>query len=139
MVKNDQSQYPNKETPNARRGASATVARVLDEYTVVINRGAEDGVEIGQTFLVYYIADEVVDPETNESLGNLELVRGRGAATHVQPRMSTIRSTTKHPGKTVRKRNLGLLNIGTEVIEESGGGTVMPFEDVDVGDKAKPI
>jgi len=121
------------------RDFPAYVAKVIDEYTVVINRGADDGVRKGQNYLIYGIEDEVKDPETGESLGHLELVRGRGSVTHVQSRMATIKSSQKTSSKVIKKRNMGLLSIGAEVVEESNEGTTIPFDNVSVGDHAKPL
>jgi hypothetical protein len=123
------------------------VARVVDEYKVVINRGADDGIKEGQRFLVYGIGDEVLDPETNESLGRLELVRGRGEVVHVQPRMATIRciETFRIPGTKRKVRDpLRLFGAGSAAlgsIEETDPDRYedMPFEDPQPGDQVKPI
>ncbi|WP_299437302.1 hypothetical protein [uncultured Rhodospira sp.] len=123
------------------------VARVVDDYKVVINRGAEDGIKEGQRFLVYGIGDEVVDPETKETLGRLELVRGRGEVVHVQPRMATIRSIEKIRVLGARRKLVtGLAsalafgrNASTEEIEEPDHDEDMPFEDPQPGDQVKPI
>ena len=70
----------------------AKVVDVIDEFRVVINKGGSDGVSLGDRFLIYQIGDELFDPDTNESLGQLEIVRGQGRASHVQERMSTVTS-----------------------------------------------
>lgn len=121
------------------RPLPALVSKVLDSYTLVINRGMVDGLRKGQKFLVYSIQDEVIDPETGESLGHLEVVRGRGVITHVQEKMATLKSDETAPSKVVKKRNLGLLAMGTEVIEESDSGPTLPFEGAEVNDSVKPI
>jgi len=64
------------------------VAKILDEVKVVINRGSKDGVKPGMRFVAYAEVDEVTDPDTGESLGKWELVKGRLLAAHVQDRMS---------------------------------------------------
>lgn len=67
----------------------ATVAKVIDNYKLVINRGSENGIREGQRMLVYGISDEdIKDPRTGESLGYLELVRGTGKIISVQEKMS---------------------------------------------------
>ena len=70
----------------------AKVIKVLDEYQVVINKGSENGVKKGDRFLVYKIGDEMKDPDTNESLGNLEIVCGETIAKHVQEKITTLES-----------------------------------------------
>lgn len=61
----------------SRRGVQpARVARVIDAFQVVINKGEKDGVRLGESFLVYGVGPEVQDPVTGEILGPIELVRG---------------------------------------------------------------
>lgn len=128
---------------------AATVAKVIDEYTVVINKGAADGVRDGAIFLIYGLGDEILDPETKESLGNLELVRGIGSAIHVQEKMTTIKSAkTRSPTptiKTVKRSTIGMGLVfrggaGDETIEERRGEPAMvPFDGARTGDRAKPL
>ncbi len=63
-----------------------------DSMSVAINKGTLDGVVKGMRFLVYKIGEELFDPVTHKSLGNLEIVCGEGVATHVQEQISTIHS-----------------------------------------------
>jgi hypothetical protein len=117
------------------------VVRVIDEFSVVLNIGSDEGITEGDKFLVYYIApDEILDPVTGESLGNLEIVRGSGSVIHVQDKMCTIKSNrTETGGRIIRKSGFG--GIGSLM-----GGTVeypakqpIPFEYVKIGDIAKQI
>lgn len=118
----------------------ALVAKVNDEYTLVINRGSENGVMKGDNFLVYYVdPEELFDPETGQSLGNLEIIRGTGTAIHVQPKMTTLKSNRVVSKGRVIRRQAGLLAaLSGEVIEEPEK-EVMPFDDPNVGDKVKPV
>ncbi len=59
----------------------------------VINRGSDHGVAVGQEFLIYTVGNEVVDPDTGESLGQIEIVHGRGRVQHVQPKMASLVSS----------------------------------------------
>ena len=117
----------------------ATVIKVIDEYKIVINRGEIDDIKNGQRFLVYALEDEpLVDPDTGESLGNLEIVRGTGKVTHVQKKISTIESDKEHLEKRIIKRRNPISFMGSEV------ETITPKEKVEfdypeIGDKVKPI
>jgi len=134
-----------KTSPNV-----ATVAKVIDDYTVVINHGADKGVKTGDRFLIYFVEkEELLDPETGESLGHLELVRGTGTVTHVQAKLSTIESNRfeKNPRVKRRIRSPGeylgglasfLATETTEEVEETPS-RMLPFESPRIGDKAKPI
>lgn len=70
------------------------VAKIIDNYTVIINRGAEDGVKVGDTYLIYSLEDnEILDPITQVPLGYLELAKGIGEVTHVQDKLATIQAS----------------------------------------------
>ncbi|MGM7449414.1 hypothetical protein ACP7H9_12955 [Idiomarina sp. ST20R2A10] len=125
----------------------ASVVKVIDDYTVVINRGSEDGVSKGDQFLVYYVdQEELIDPETGESLGNLEVVRGTGSVTHVQRKMATIKSNRSvSRGRVIRRTSnpgIGGLLVSfaaeRETIEEPER-EALAFEDVQVKDRVKPV
>lgn len=128
------SQEPNTNFP-------ARVVEVVDSYRIVINRGNNDGIKKGQRFLVYSLGKELFDPESNESLGLLEIVRGTGSISHIQDRLSTISSDVRGRAskKVVRRNDPTSLFFGkTEEIIEEGGG-IDPFEDASAGDFVKPI
>lgn len=120
----------------------AIVIKVLDEYKIVINRGSEHGIKPGQRFLIYKLEEEpLVDPDTGENLGQLEIVRGTGRVIHVQERLSTIESDKK--GSTerriIKRKNPFSLALGMEEEIITPTSDILPFEDPKVGDKAKPI
>lgn len=125
---------------------AATVAHVIDEYKVVINRGSDQGVKVGDTYLIYAIGPELIDPETNETLGPLEVVRGRAVVRHVQEKASTLetlefdetpgrRKIIKRDGGTgIMALSLGLGN--REEIEEGPERSQRPLDSAK-GDLAK--
>ena len=71
------------------------VVKIIDPYTIAINRGSEHGIRIGMRYLVYNEGEELFDPETHESLGRLELICGVGVIAHVQPKLATLQSDKK--------------------------------------------
>jgi hypothetical protein len=73
------------------------VAAIIDDTTLVLNVGADQGVEEGMAFVVYAEHDEVRDPDTGEALGRWEAVKARVVVTHVQPRLSTVRAPAEAP------------------------------------------
>ncbi len=122
------------------------VASVIDDSRLVLNVGSNEGVKVGQTYLIYGIGQNVVDPETGEDLGALELVRGRGKVEHLQPTMCTVRSSMqkKVPGnkKVYRQGKSGLGNFFGNPIQEVEEGERMielAFDDAAVGDYARQI
>ncbi|TFV60981.1 hypothetical protein E4P42_01985 [Mycobacterium sp. PS03-16] len=62
------------------------VALIEDDYTLVINRGAEAGVTLGMVFAVYQGDGQVVrDPESGRELGRLTREKLRVRVFDVQP------------------------------------------------------
>jgi|APFre7841882654_1041346.scaffolds.fasta_scaffold05914_4 hypothetical protein len=53
------------------------VAAIKSEYAIIINKGYEDDVEEDMRFLIYEEGEEIRDPDTKASLGNLELFKAK--------------------------------------------------------------
>ena len=56
---------------------------------VTINRGDGGGVAVGDVFNVYALGEEMIDPDTKESLGREEVKVGKVKITQVNPKTST--------------------------------------------------
>ena len=72
------------------------VAEIVDEYTVVINRGHEHGVEEDMRFVIYEPGEEIKDPKTKESLGKFEYVKAKVEVVNVQEKFSTAKTYETH-------------------------------------------
>lgn len=70
----------------------AKVVKVVDKYTIVINAGINKELRVGKQFLIVGLGEAIIDPDTKESLGELEIVRGKARVTHVQERIATLSS-----------------------------------------------
>jgi len=111
------------------------VASVMDPYQVVINKGAADGVRVGQTYLFLAIGPEIKDPETGDNLGKLELLRGTGRVIHVQNKISIVRSSrqrTRYAGGGAFTGGLGLAMTPANYED-------LPFDGIETGDYGRPI
>lgn len=125
----------------------AKVAKVIDDFSFIINRGSVHDVEIGNKYLIFYFGENIVDPDTREDLGALEIVRGRAQVVHVQERIATLESIEKEtiPGR-IRKISRGSRSrispyfggSREEVIEE-GTKTRRTAVDAEIGDFARLI
>lgn len=120
------------------------VIRKLSPTELVVNIGRSHGVDESSRFIVFALGDEVNDPDTGESLGSLEIVRGRAEAKHVQEKMSTIRSVEKRRVTMDRERPLPRDPIfsqivpRTEIVTEEVEVTI-PFEGVQDGDLVRVL
>ena len=68
----------------------AKVIKVTSEYEIIMNKGSDDEISIHDKFLIYNLGDELFDPDSNESLGKLEIVCGRAKVKHIQSRATTL-------------------------------------------------
>ena len=124
--------------------SAGAVAQIIDQYTIVINLGSQSGVRLGKRFLVYGIGPEIKDPTTNQSLGQLELVRGTGVISHIQEKMATLTSDMQRNNrKVIRKTSTNELTRafgGSHVVEEEVANPErIPFDDPAIGDLIKPL
>jgi len=117
------------------------VAKVIDEKSLVINRGSNDGIKKGDKFIIYHIGEEITDPDTGESLGSLEIISGTGIVTNVQDRISTIVSCEKEMvsgTRTIRKNGISSLLGDVEEIKDPTY-SIKEFNKPKVGYLAKKI
>lgn len=90
------------------------VVNVQDKFTVVVNVGSDHELKSGQKFLVVGLGQTIVDPDTNQELERLEIVRGKAQVTHIQQKIATLRSCDFDRGrdvteiKKVTSRGLGV-------------------------------
>ena len=118
----------------------AIVVKVLDDFTVAINRGSDHGVAKGDKFLVYFVElDELTDPISGENLGHLEVVRGTGTVAHVQPKLATLKSNRTEPGGRIIRRGTGMMAYAMGETIEQPERIAIPFDDAKIGDFAKEI
>jgi curli biogenesis system outer membrane secretion channel CsgG len=74
--------------------------------TVTINRGEGGGVKEGDVFNVFALGEEMIDPDTKESLGREEVKVGKVKISQVNPKTSVagvLEDTGITPGAVLRK------------------------------------
>lgn len=83
------------------------VVKIISETEVVLGLGSNKGVEEGMRFVIYEPDEEIRDPETKESLGYLEIVKGYVRVEHVMPNMCTAKTNYR---TETRFERVNLLN-----------------------------
>lgn len=109
------------------------VLKIIDDYKIVIDKGSADGVTMENRFLVYRLGDELFDPDTEESLGILEIVCGEGKPDHIQERLTTLYTSKQQTRRTktiVKRGGLSAFYGDVEEIHDPESYAV-PFENVD--------
>ena len=72
------------------------IAKIIDTKRVVINAGA-DRLVVGDTLEIIdkFGTDPVIDPDTGEELGTLDVLKGKVIVTQVYPHMAIAESPKK--------------------------------------------
>lgn len=113
-----------------------------DHFQVSLNIGKLDGVELDQKYLIYSLSDhQIIDPDSKESLGYLEFLKGSGKVVNVQDRLCTIESTEfekNQPPKTIIRTNTPV-NFSSSIEEKIDKRKRLPFQNPKIGDYAKRI
>lgn len=126
----------------AKKGTfPASVVQIINNYRLAINKGREDGIRQGQRMLVYELSrDEIIDPNTGESLGYLEIVKGTAKVINIQAKMSIIESDqTRLIKKTYHPQTSRFYVDTSRPLEEIEEQLIIPFDDAKIGDQVKPI
>ena len=132
--------------------ARGKVVSVLDNYTIISNLGSNNSsIRIGQKFKVIKLGGPIIDPDTHEELGQLEIPCGLVEVSHIQEKMSTMKSCeySKDPDKkeikiTNKNPVIGSSSFLNNMFRDAAGETVQtiipgrefkkPLVDVEVGD-----
>lgn len=106
-------------------------------FSLLISAGLGDGAAEKQRVMVFELGEEIVDPDTGESLGRFEIVKGEGRISSLQSRMSVIRSE-----RTVLERKNSAYNALLGVTREGTSeyhSVPAPFRNPKIGDLVRFI
>ncbi len=67
------------------------IIKIIDDETLVINAGYDNGIKIGDDFEIFEDGEEIKDPDTGEVLGTLDTIKERVEAIDVFPKMCICR------------------------------------------------
>ena len=131
------------------------VAKILDDQTLILNVGSAQGVVQGMVFSIFAPVEEVKDPDSGETLGAWEAVKGYVQATHPQERLTVCRAYAATRAASTDPKERGTHTLSAELVEVSmlQGGSVKTRLNVDrsqlsgmpevgpiqVGDRARSV
>ncbi len=131
------------------------VAKILDDQSLILNVGRAHGVTQGMVFCIFASVEDVKDPDTGESLGAWEAVKGYVQATHPQEKLSVCRAYVPRRPETTSPEERGTHTLSWELVAVSmlGSGPVKTKLNVDraqvsgmpevgpiaVGDRARSV
>lgn len=71
------------------------VVSLVDEYSLIANIGEEDGVKKNHRYIVYTLSDEIKDPDTGDSLGQIEYKKAIVQPAEIQDKMTIMESAER--------------------------------------------
>lgn len=123
--------------------SSYRIVKIISEYKVVVNAGSNNYIKENDILEIYQPGQEIIDPETGESLGTLDFVKGKLRVVDVFPKMCVCenRETEKSSILATFAQSLSYeekLPLNVQTTDISGG-----YEDMDkkikVGDLVRKI
>lgn len=104
-------------------------------FRLLISAGEDDGIRPNARVVVFALGEEILDPDTGESLGRFEIVKGEGKVEIVQSRMAIIRSERKRKETRRKQYNNALAAISPLSGEDFEDIIVSaPFLSPEIGD-----
>ncbi|MFR3181725.1 hypothetical protein [Dysosmobacter welbionis] len=119
------------------------IAKIIDEYQVVVNAGSNDLIHDDDCLEVYQPGQEVTDPDTGESLGTLDFVKAKLRVVNVFPKMCVCENRETEQKSFFSNISQGLffeetLPMNVQTTDISGG-----YEGIDkkikVGDLVRKV
>lgn len=121
------------------------IVKIIDEFRVVVNAGADDLKE-GTVLEVFEAGNEITDPDTGENLGTLDFIKAKLYVEDVLPKMCICRNyytcsistglaaISKSLSEYASRETIKELNVNSEDIS---GGYDNVNKKISVGDKVR--
>lgn len=75
------------------KAAVAKVARTIDDYSFVINKGADSSLEVGKEYFIVELGEVILDPDSGEELEQLHIIKGSARIETLQQKIATLRTS----------------------------------------------
>ena len=119
-----------KERGVTMRKIRGIIIRILDDRTLIINLGRENGISDESIFMIHGAPEEIIDPQTNNVLGTVKFVKAKVKAYQVFDKFTI--ATTKW--KEVTLGSLFDVNLrdsfGTKLKDRDEGALRVRPEDI---------
>lgn len=119
-----------------RARIEGTVAKVINSRELVINRGSHAGVEIGMRFAVLDEPQEVIDPETKETLDPVDVAKTVVKVVRVSESSAVARTfRTYETGGALNLLRERTREVERLAVETDDGVSIGTRKDVQSGDR----
>lgn len=121
------------------------VIRIPDTYSVLINAGEINDVEMGDKFQILGKSEEIIDPFSNESLGYLDYVKATVEVVQLYEKMCLCENALRQPSmltSTLSAMSIGFASsrLSLDVNENQLGVNTNSEDDViSIGDMVKLV
>jgi len=128
-----------KKKQNMNTEKTIKVIEVHSQFEVILNCGTEDGQFYnGQQCQIYGLGNILKDPDSEEDLEALEIIRGLGKITHIQGKISTVECSEFTVPPIIKKTTFNAYGSGTTE-ETQPPKEKKPFKKVQLGDLVRFI
>lgn len=69
-----------------------SIIKIINDKSVVVNYGSNQNAQVGDILEIFEKGEEILDPISNESLGTLDIIKGRLEVRVVYEKMSYCRN-----------------------------------------------
>lgn len=118
------------------------IVKIIDLYKVVVNAGEQD-VDYKTVLEIFESGEEVIDPETNKSLGILDYIKARLKITAIFPKMCVCENFQRDtPVDKALSTFSSAFTIKSDLnvdSEEISGGYDESDKKIKVGDKVRKV
>lgn len=117
----------------------AKVIKIISDSKIVLNVGSNSGVEVGRIFKVMEKqGEEVLDPDTGESYGTLDILKATVRVTNVYPKMCVCTNTESVTSIGLTLREL-TKSLNVNLNQVSGGFDEHNISPIQIGDIAYSV
>jgi hypothetical protein len=110
----------------ATKTIKGRIIRIIDNRTVIINLGSKDGIKESSIFRILADPEQIIDPQTKELLGCVNVVKSKLKASLIEDRftIATTRWTYMTSGEDAMSKIVGLASLSitsghkTHVVDE---------------------
>lgn len=116
------------------------IVKIVDEETLIINAGLDQGISIGDKFEIYSVGEKIFDPRTGEDLGTLDTIKDTVEAITVLQKMSICQHKLTYNIATPVGLNLNKTSnktLDVDITQISGG--LSNDAKIRIGDKVRKI
>ncbi len=116
------------------------VIKIIDDTSIVINAGSDDGITTADRFEIFTTGNEIKDPDTGEVLGTLDTIKETVSVDNLFPKMCICRDIMIIKGLSNYMDSLTKIKYQTLKVDATQiSGGLSDDLTIRIGDKARLV